>query len=161
MIQSLTDTVQKLESKVNSQTSNSTNTRRRVKANSILTIDKNTPQDRSYDRNYDKGQRYQDSYREPSITRHNQHYGSQNNQQSYRSRSQGQRYNNAYQGQTQQSTNSFQHNFNRQNEQRPLQTDSDNEDNLNRVPLCFRCHQYGHFQWECGVRIDHSRKYLN
>ena len=41
MIQSLTDTVQKLESKVNSQTSNSTNTRGRDKTNSscYLTID--------------------------------------------------------------------------------------------------------------------------
>ena len=71
---------------------------------------------------------------------------------------QGQSYNNAYQGQTQQSTNSFQQNLNRQNEQRPSQTDVDNEDDLIRGPLCFRCHQYGNFQWEYGVRIDHSRK---
>ena len=161
MIQSLTDTVQKLESKVNSQTSNSTNTRGRGKSKQHFNNRQNAPQDRSYNRNYDQGQRYQDSNREPSNTRHNQHYGSQNNQQSYRSRSQGQRYNNTYQGQTQQSTNSFQHNFNRQNEQHPSQTDGENEDNLNRGPLCFRCRQYGHYQWECGVRMDHSRKYLN
>lgn len=35
------------------------------------------------------------------------------------------------------------------------------EDNFNRGPLCFRCRQYGHFQWDCPVRMDHSRKYLN
>ena len=64
-----------------------------------------------------------------------------------------------YIDQTQQSTNSFQHNFNRQNEQHPFQPDGDNEDNLNRGPLCFRCCQYGHFHQEYGVRMDHSRKF--
>jgi len=27
-------------------------------------------------------------------------------------------------------------------------------------PLCFRCRQHGHFQWECRTRLDHS-KHLN
>ena len=41
---------------------------------------------------------------------------------------------------------SFQHNFNRHNEQHPSQTDGDDEDYLNRGPFCFCCCQYGHFQ---------------
>ena len=51
-------------------------------------------------------------------------------------------------------------NFNSQDEEHPSQREGDNEDNLNKSPFCFHCHQYGHFQWECGVRMDHSRKYL-
>ena len=36
------------------------------------------------------------------------------------------------------------------------------EDSFNRVPLCYRCHQYNHYQWNCPVgRMDHSKKYLN
>ena len=35
------------------------------------------------------------------------------------------------------------------------------EDSLNSGPLCWRCRQHGHFQWQCPVRMDHSRKYLN
>ena len=60
MIQSLTDTVQKLESKVNSQTSYCTNTRGWVKSKQHFNNRQNAPQDRSYNRNYNQGQRYQD-----------------------------------------------------------------------------------------------------
>ena len=36
------------------------------------------------------------------------------------------------------------------------------EDSFNRGPLCYRCHQYNHYQWNCPVgRMDHSKKYLN
>lgn len=30
-------------------------------------------------------------------------------------------------------------------------------DNFHRGPLCYKCHQYGHYQWRCPVRrFDHS-----
>lgn len=35
------------------------------------------------------------------------------------------------------------------------------EDTFNRGHLCGRCRQYGHFQWQCPVRMDHSRNHLN
>lgn len=41
------------------------------------------------------------------------------------------------------------------------QGSSNMEDNYNRGPLCFRCRQYGHYQWRCPVRMDHSRHHLN
>lgn len=34
-------------------------------------------------------------------------------------------------------------------------------DNFNQGPLCFRCGLYGHYQWRCNTRMDHSRKHLN
>lgn len=35
------------------------------------------------------------------------------------------------------------------------------EDNINKGPQCYRCWQFGHFQWNCPVRMDHSRQHLN
>lgn len=31
---------------------------------------------------------------------------------------------------------------------------------VNTGPQCYRCRQFGHFQWQCNVRLDHS-KHLN
>ena len=33
-------------------------------------------------------------------------------------------------------------------------------EDFNRGPLCFRCRQYGYYQWRC-LRMDHSRAHLN
>lgn len=42
----------------------------------------------------------------------------------------------------------------------PPRTDRyfDNSRDNNQGPLCFRCRQRGHFQWECVTRMDHSRQ---
>ena len=49
----------------------------------------------------------------------------------------------------------------RQSSNNQEQVIDDYEQNFNRGPLCFRCRQYGHYQWQCPVITDHSRKYLN
>lgn len=60
---------------------------------------------------------------------------------------------NQYQGQA---------SFQNQGQQQGQHRGQGQDDIFNRGPLCWRCHQYGHFQWNCPVvRMDHSRKGLN
>lgn len=41
-------------------------------------------------------------------------------------------------------------------------SDNSESDSFNTGPLCFRCRQYGHYQWRCPVtRMDHSKNHFN
>ena len=72
--------------------------------------------------------------------------------------SDNQGYNNSYQGYSQ-----CQGQGRGQNQtQGHISSQGQEEEVFKTGPLCFRCRQYGHYQWNCPVtRMDDSRKYLN
>ena len=162
MLQSLTSTVKQLEKKVNSQSD---------------------PQDRpnnqdqgSYYNNRSRGSRNR-QFNNTNLQSHQSFYsntGDRGNRRQRYSNTQPQNFNNNTQyltNQPRQQQNSYNNNHNSYNNSQgycqnpdPNQNQVyDNEgDNFNRGPLCFRCRQYGHYQWQCPVsRMDHSRKHLN
>ena len=168
MIQSLTNTVQQLENKFNSSqifqgTDQGFNQNRgRGKQKFHYRGYSNVP-----NQGYNVNQRpvYQhQNYNQGRSQRPRSQGRGQYNQMS--NQGQGQRLNNQYQGPRFNNPNYASQNQSQRsqstNYQGQTQTADDNyEDVFNRGPLCFRCRDYGHYQWECGVRMDHSRKHLN
>ena len=169
MIQSLTNTVQQVENKFNSSqifqgTSNQgfNQNRGRGKQKSHYSGNSNAPnqgfnvnQRPAYQHhNYNQGRFHRP--RSQGRGQYNQ-MPNQGHDQRFNNQFQGSRFNNPNyasqnQGQRSQSTNY----------QGQTQTADDNyEDVFKRGPLCSRCRDYGHYQLECGVRMDHSRKHLN
>ncbi|MCG7878258.1 MAG: hypothetical protein N0C90_18285 [Candidatus Thiodiazotropha endolucinida] len=162
MIQSLTNTVKQLENKVNSnQTGNQAFSANRGRG-------KNTRG------NYSG---YSQNYNNTNIPNRETHYnntgqGFDRNTTSAQRQRQGANFNRRPQNYPrqdeynysapQQRTDFNNRQDNRDSYQAQNQPEQQTEgDNFNRGPLCFRCRQYGHFQWQCPVRMDHSRKYLN
>lgn len=198
MIQALTNTVQQLESKVNSSqivqdksSQNFDNSRGKRKYQPHNRGSTNASRQNSYncDQNYTQPPPSQyNAFNQSRPQEPRSNYRNQNNQSacqgqgqrfSNQNQGQGQRFNYRNQGQRQGQRYGYQNQgqyqgqgFNnpnpsfrdRQTESNFNQaqsTDNDYDENFNRGPLCFRCRQYGHYQWECGVRMDHSRKHLN
>ena len=162
MIQSLSSTVKDLEKKINLSTQQQdlpTFQTNRIGNNP------NQQQRRRNDRKYN-------NYNNRSYTTNSQR-SNRFNQQGFQNRSgqqqhpnpiqsyfrptfnsDSQGYNNSYQGYSQ---------YQGQNQtQGHISSQGQEEEVFNTGPLCFRCRQYGHYQWNCPVtRMDHSRKYLN
>ena len=166
MIQSLTNTVQQLEEKVNS--SQIVKPKEYNKGNSSRGKGK-----RQYD--YRDNTQSQ-SYRAPRQNYSPQQYFQYPGQYQSPNQSQGQRFNRESQQKRYQPPNQrkvqdqivnetdqlYQNqgqNYGQTQAQGPLEPNQ-NED-FNRGPLCYRCRQYGHYQWRCPVRMDHSRAHLN
>lgn len=175
MIKSLSNTVQQLEKKINTpntiQTGNQSYNsnrgrgrgRRRGYYSGFSHPNSDSPnRDISYDRNRDNFNNY-------STPEQRQGQGSNFNNRAQNNNYPRRGYNNYSvpqhrQGQrtnfyTNQQNDNYQPS-NQASDQRQVELE-ENDDNFNRGPLCFRCRQYGHFQWNCPVRMDHSRKYLN
>ena len=162
MLQSLTSTVKQLEKKVNSH--------------SDLQDRPNNQDQGSYYNNRSRGSRNR-QFNNTNLQSHQSFYnntGDRGNRRQRYSKTQPQNFNNNTQyftNQPRQQQNSYNNNQNSYNNSQgycqnpdPNQNQVyDNEgDNFNRGPLCFRCRQYGHYQWQCPVsRMDHSRKHLN
>lgn len=174
MIQSLTNTVQQLENKFNASQSfqghsnqGFTQQRGRGKHKPNFRGNSNS-QGQGYGDTQGQGQGYGNTQnynqnQRPRSSNRGQNFRNFNSNQG-QGKSQGQRF--EYQGSKFNSPNQYNQNqsYERQNVNNPSQaqaTNPMNEDNFNRGPLCFRCRQYGHYQWECGVRMDHSRGHLN
>lgn len=148
MIQSLSESVQNLENKINTPQDLSYQDNPRPRFNKR----RGTYQGNSGSYNVS---RYQDPIRfnKPNYNQYpnqgqNQFKSHNQTQTQFQSPSQT-RYPNQSHNQTQ---------FRSQGRNPP----QDQGDTFNRGPLCFRCRQYNHYQWQCPVgRMDHSRKYLN
>lgn len=164
MIQSLTNTVQQLEKKVDSS--------QVVKPNDFYKTHNSRGRGNRQEEYHNNTQTQ--SYRNPR-----QYYGPEQSyhfQGSNQGQTQGQRFNresqyNRYQSQNQrqgqgQKLNETDQRYQNQGQnyrqnQGQGASESYEDDDFNRGPLCFRCRQYGHYQWTCPVRMDHSRKHLN
>lgn len=165
MIHSLTNTVQQLEEKVNS--SQIVKPKEYNKGNSSRGRGK---------RQDDYRGNAMQSYRSPRQNYGPQQYFQHPDQYQNQNQSQGQRFNresqqNRYQPPNQrkgqgpivnerdQQYQSQDQNY-RSNQGQGNFEPYESED-FNRGPLCFRCRQYGHYQWRCPARMDHSRPHLN
>lgn len=177
MIKSLTNTVEQLEKRVNA------NQEFQGKSNQGYYTNRGSQRNQTHYRGgshtqsqgrYNSGQeqsfQYQDfNQGQPPRQRMNRN---QNNQ--YRNPNQGQGQNQRFNLQSHNQNQAQRENANirnqsyynpnpnlRQSSNNQEQVTDDYEENFNRGPLCFRCRQYGHYQWQCPVIMDHSRKYLN
>lgn len=178
MIQSLTSTVQKLENKVNStqtfQGRNNQgfdNARGRGKSRAQFRGSSNAPRAPIYNSSQNSNQHASfpnQSYNQSQTTRSNRNQSYQY-RYPHQSHGQGQRFNFPNPDQCR-GTNDNQSKYNpssnigqRQTRSQQTSNTDDYEDfnTFNRGPLCFRCRQYGHYQWDCGVRMDHSHNNLN
>lgn len=175
MIQSLSSTVQQLEKKVNSnQANNQSLNSNRGRGKSRRRGNFSGTQETFY-QNTDSNMQYRNdgfnarrggykSYSQPQQTP--RQYFNQRNQYSNYSNAGNSNYpaTDQRQGQGPQPNTSYQNSNSQNVPQRSNQSQEQTEgvdDSFNTGPLCFRCRQYGHFQWRCPVRMDHSRKYLN
>ena len=157
MIQSLTNTVQQLENKFNAAQTFQGQGNQGFQGHSSQGFNQQRGRGKyrpNYDQNYNKSRNTR-----PRSGNRGQNYSNQGQGQS-----QGQRF--QYQGQRFNNPNQYNQNqsYEGQNVNNSNQAQATNqtyEENFNRGPLCFRCKQYGHYQWECGVRMDHSRSQLN
>lgn len=55
----------------------------------------------------------------------------------------------------------YEHNDRQQSDHTPSYSHHESRRNTGEAdsgPLCFRCNQYGHYRWECTVRLDHSKR---
>lgn len=166
MIQSLTNTVQQLEEKVNSS--------QIVKPKEYNKGNSSRGRGKRQDDYRDNAQ--SQSYRAPRQNYGPQQYFQYPGQYQSPNQSQGQRFNresqqkryqppNQRKGQDQIANETDQLYQNQgqnygQNQAQGTFEPYQSED-FNRGPLCFRCRQYGHYQWRCPVRMDHSRAHLN
>ena len=166
MIQSLTNTVQQLEEKVNSS--------QIVKPKEYNKGNSSRGKGKRQDDYRDNAQNQ--SYRPPRQNYDPQQYFQQPDQYQSPNQSQGQKFNRESQQNRYQPPN-------QRKGQGPIVNETDQQfqgqgqsyrsnhgqgnfepyesDDFNRGPLCFRCRQYGHYQWRCPVRMDHSRAHLN
>lgn len=162
MIQSLSSTVKDLEKKINMSTQQDQPT---YQTNRIEN-NPNQQQRRRNDRKYS-------NYNNRSYTTNSQS-SNRFNQQGFQNRSGQQQYPNPRQSNLRPTFNNNNQGYNNDQEYNHSQSQGQNqtqghisnqgqeEENFNTGPLCFRCRQYGHYQWNCPVtRMDHSRKYLN
>lgn len=162
MLQSLTSTVKQLEEKVNStsdfqiqpnnQGQSSHYNRRSQGPRNTQYNNQNVQAPPSFNNNLgNRGKRRQrhQNIQPQNFNNSNQYFANQ-------SRPQQDSYNN--------NQNNYNNSQGYSQNQGPNQNQAYNNegDNFNRGPLCFRCRQYGHYQWQCPVsRMDHSRKHLN
>lgn len=174
MIQSLSNTVQQLEKKVNpnqasNQSFNSNRGRGKSKRRGNFTGSQET-----FYQNTDSNVQYRNdgfnvrrggykSYSQPQQTPR-QYFNPRNQYSNYSNAGNSscpttdQRQGQGPQNNTRQQNSNYQNmpqGANQSQEQTGV------EEGFNTGPLCFRCRQYGHYQWKCPVRMDHSRKYLN
>ena len=159
MIKSLTNTVEQLEKRVNAnqefqcKSSQGYNTNRGMRRNQTHYSGGSHTQNQG---RYDSGQEQSFQYQNFNQGQPPRQRMIRNQDRQYRNPNQGQGQNQRSNLQSQNQSQNF-----RQNSDNQQQVVDDYEQNFNRGPLCFRCRQYGHNQWQCPVIMDHSRKHLN
>lgn len=165
MIQSLSSTVKDLEKKININSQQDQPTYQTNRIGNNFNQQQGKRNDRKYN-NYNNRPYITNSQR-PNRFNH-QGFQNRSRQQQHPNQTQSnvrpsfnsnnQDYSNSYQGYSQ-----YQGQGQGQNQtQGHISNQAQEEEDFNTGPLCFRCRQYGHYQWNCPVsRMDHSRKYLN